>query len=221
MNDLAIFTPGTPEAIDSREVAEMVGKQHKNLLADIRGYIADMEKGNALNFEEVNDELTFQPVNFFIPSAYIDSKGETRPNFLVTKKGCEFVANKLTGAKGTQFTALYVTRFNVMERQQQAQLPSSYIEALKALVASEEEKARVEAERKTLAIELDQDHEWYSIKRVAAINHVSFKLFDWRRLKEASYALGCGIRKIFDANYIQVNTYHVKAWEAVYPQYEL
>lgn len=215
MNDLAIFTPNTPEAIDSREVAEMVGKRHPDLLRDIRGYIEN------LGIVEDGAERKIASGDFFIPSTYLDTNKQERPCFLVTKKGCEFVANKLTGAKGTQFTALYVTRFNVMERQQQAQLPSSYIDALKALVASEEEKARVEAERKTLAIELDQDHEWYSIKRVAAINHVSFKSFDWRRLKEASYALGYGIRKIFDANYIQVNTYHIKAWEAVYPQCEL
>ena len=45
--------------IDSREVAEMVEKQHKNLLADIRGYLKIMEKANGLNF---------QPVDFFIPS---------------------------------------------------------------------------------------------------------------------------------------------------------
>ena len=27
------------QTLDSREVAEMVGKQHKNLLADVRGYV--------------------------------------------------------------------------------------------------------------------------------------------------------------------------------------
>lgn len=40
--------------IDSREVAEMVEKQHKNLLADIRGYLKIMEKANGLNFQPVD-----------------------------------------------------------------------------------------------------------------------------------------------------------------------
>lgn len=108
-------TTATPQTIDSREVAQMVGKQHKNLMADIRNYIKNMESAN---------ELNFQPVDFFIPSTYLDSKGEERSCYAITKMGCEFIANKLTGAKGTQFTAAYVTKFNQME-QSQAHLPAS------------------------------------------------------------------------------------------------
>lgn len=37
------------------------------------------------------------------------------PCFLVTKKGCEFIAHKLTGRKGTEFTARYINRFHEME----------------------------------------------------------------------------------------------------------
>ena len=96
--------------IDSREVAEMVEmveKQHKNLLADIRGYLKIMEKANGLNF---------QPVDFFIPSTYQDNKGEDRPCYLITKKGCDMIANKLTGEKGVLFTAAYVTAFEEMRQ---------------------------------------------------------------------------------------------------------
>ncbi len=32
-----------------------------------------------------------------------------------TKKGCEFIAHKLTGIKGTEFTAKYINRFHDME----------------------------------------------------------------------------------------------------------
>lgn len=190
----------------------MVDKQHKNLLRDIGGYIAEIKKSN---------ELKIEPVDFFIQSTYSDGKGEVRPCYLITKKGCEFVANKLTGAKGTQFTAQYVTRFNTMEERQRAQLPCTYLDALKALVVSEEAKAQLEAEKKSLAIELDRNKEWYSIKRVAALNHVSYKTFEWRKLKRACAARGYDVRKIFDANYGEVNTYHQSAWEAVYPWCEL
>lgn len=94
-------------AIDSREVAEMVEKQHKHLLRDIAGYIKIMEESN---------EPKFGPVDFFIPSTYQDSKGETRPCYLITKKGCDMIANKLTGKKGVLFTAAYTTTFDNMER---------------------------------------------------------------------------------------------------------
>lgn len=74
---------------------------------------------------------------------------------------------------------------------------------------------------KALQVELDRSKEWYSIKRVANMNGVSFRAFDWRKLKAASAAMGYDVKKIFDANYGEVNTYHQEVWEAVYPQYEI
>ena len=100
------------QAIDSREVAEMVERNHKELLRDIRKYVEIMEKAN---------ERNFAPVDFFIESSYKDSKGETRPCYLITKKGCDMIANKLTGEKGVLFTAAYVTAFEEMQRAMQFQ----------------------------------------------------------------------------------------------------
>ncbi|WP_165844312.1 Rha family transcriptional regulator [Limosilactobacillus fermentum] len=87
--------------IDSRDVAKMIGKTHKNLMRDIRNYISDFEPGSKLS-----------PAEFFIESTYFDQNKQERPCYLLTKKGCEFVANKLTGRKGTIFTATYVGLFN-------------------------------------------------------------------------------------------------------------
>lgn len=94
------------QTIESREVAEMIGKQHKELLRDIRRYIGHLgESKVALS-------------SFFIESTYINSQNKEQPCFLLTKQGCEMVANKLIGKKGTIFTARYVQRFNEMESQQ-------------------------------------------------------------------------------------------------------
>ena len=38
------------------------------------------------------------------------------PCYNVTKKGCEFIAHKMTGVKGTAFTAQYINRFHDMEQ---------------------------------------------------------------------------------------------------------
>lgn len=35
--------------VDSREVAQMIGKDHKNLLRDIRRYCSALEDGSKLN----------------------------------------------------------------------------------------------------------------------------------------------------------------------------
>lgn len=93
----------TENTISSLEVADMIGKGHKELLRDIRRYV-----------EQFN-ERNLAPVDFFLENTYIDAKGEKRPCFDVTKKGCEFIAHKLTGAKGTEFTAKYINRFHDME----------------------------------------------------------------------------------------------------------
>lgn len=37
------------------------------------------------------------------------------PCYRITKKGCEFIAHKLTGTKGTEFTARYINKFHQME----------------------------------------------------------------------------------------------------------
>ena len=72
-----------------------------------------------------------------------------------------------------------------------------------------------------LQAQLDTSKDWYSIKRVAAMNGVEWKAFNWRLLKDKSIELGYGVKKIFDANYGEVNTYHREVWENVYPEYEI
>uniref|UniRef100_UPI00101B910B Rha family transcriptional regulator n=1 Tax=Anaerophilus nitritogenes TaxID=2498136 RepID=UPI00101B910B len=97
--------------LDSREVAEMVGKQHKELLRDIRNYISYL------------DESKIALVDFFVESTYQDAKGEIRPCYDITKKGCEFIAHKLTGQKGAIFTARYINKFHEMEQRLSTPFP--------------------------------------------------------------------------------------------------
>jgi Rha family phage regulatory protein len=140
MNEMA-KTPGT---LESREVAAMVEKDHKNLLRDIETYIKYMEESN---------ELKLEPVDFFIESTYQDAKGEPRKCYLITKQGCEFIANKLTGAKGAQFTAAYVTKFNAMEqRERQAALPpADDLKARRIAVTEMNARTRQAVEMRKLA----------------------------------------------------------------------
>lgn len=48
----------------------------------------------------------------------------------MTRKGCEFIANKLTGQKGTEFTARYVNKFHELEEHNTT---NSFIEALNTI----------------------------------------------------------------------------------------
>lgn len=91
------------QMLDSREVAEMVGKEHKMLLRDIRRYCKQL------------GESKIALTDFFEESTYRTGQNKILPCYKVTKKGCEFIAHKLTGTKGTIFTARYINRFHEME----------------------------------------------------------------------------------------------------------
>ncbi len=101
------------QTITSLEVAEMVEKQHKELLRDIRTYIEYLKQAN-----EETEELGERKIaltDFFIESTYLSEQGKSLPCYEITRKGCEYIANKLTGAKGAKFTARYINRFHDME----------------------------------------------------------------------------------------------------------
>lgn len=92
--------------IDSRDVAKMLGKTHAHLVRDIDRYINDLDQNPKLDFDD-----------FFIDSSYQAGTGKNYKCYLLTKQGCEFVANKLTGRKGTIFTATYVGLFNEYQKE--------------------------------------------------------------------------------------------------------
>ena len=127
MNNQLINASAT-ETIDSREVAEMVDMEHKNLLSKIRKYI------------EILDGSKLSSHQFFVPSTYVNNQNKEQPCYLLTKKGCEMVANKLTGEKGVIFTAKYVNRFEEMEKQ--IKIPKTDREILFLSVKVQEETAQ-------------------------------------------------------------------------------
>ncbi len=146
MTELQVFNFNQVDVVDSRDVAEMVEKNHAHLLRDINGYIEILRKS-------ANPKL--DSLNFFIPSTYKDAQEKERPCYLITKKGCDMVANKMTGAKGVLFTAAYVTAFEKMREKIQAILPKDYPSALRALADSEEKRmalaAKNEAQEQIIA----------------------------------------------------------------------
>lgn len=91
------------KTLTSLEVAEMVGRQHSEVLKDIRRISSQLAEGKT----HLSD--------YFIESSYKDSTGRTLNSYLLTKKGCELYSTRMTGEKGTQFAVAYIERFNEME----------------------------------------------------------------------------------------------------------
>ena len=117
--------------IDSREVAEMVGKDHNMLLRDIRRYCEQLGQSKIAQSD------------FFDESTYQNSQNKTMPCYLVTKKGCEFIAHKLTGTKGTEFTAKYINRFHEMEEEIQNPFQNLSIE-MKAILMHDKKLVKMD-----------------------------------------------------------------------------
>ncbi|MBM7580054.1 Rha family transcriptional regulator [Jeotgalibacillus terrae] len=107
-----VFNKDGIAVTDSRDVADMIDKRHNDLLRTIKGYV------------DILENAKLRSVDFFIPSSYKTS-GNLRSYecFLLTRKGCDMVANKMTGEKGVLFTAAYTTQFEEMEQQLKSPKP--------------------------------------------------------------------------------------------------
>lgn len=87
---------------DSRDVATLIEHLHYDLLKSIRRYCRYLTKGG------------ISVSAYFIEATYIDPTGRELPNFYCTEMGCNMVANKQDGERGTIFTAQYVKAFHAM-----------------------------------------------------------------------------------------------------------
>lgn len=118
------------DRMSSLEIAELTGKLHKNVLADIRNLLS--QGVTKLNFQ---------------PSTYKDPTGRKLPCFELTKKGCLILASGYDAVLREKI----IDRWEQLElEKRKPQTPQTYLEALKALVSSEEEKQRLAQEKKQL-----------------------------------------------------------------------
>ena len=65
MKELTVFEHNHVDVVDSRQVAEMIGKTHAHLMRDIQGYVEILKKS-------IESKFGFN--DFFIESTYKDSK---------------------------------------------------------------------------------------------------------------------------------------------------
>ncbi|AEB77400.1 antirepressor (plasmid) [Clostridium botulinum] len=138
MNNLTVLNNSKGLVLDSRDVAEMMGKRHNELMQEIEGRTDGKNVGIIPTLEKGNFRLS----EFFIESSYkVKGNNKTYRCYLVTKKGCEVLGNKQQGEKGILFTAKYVEKFNQMEQNQtDSYLIQDPIERAKAWIKEQEEK---------------------------------------------------------------------------------
>lgn len=114
MKELTIVNGKEVKVIDSREVAEMMGKRHGEVLEYIEGKYNKDGSVRVVGIIPTLENGGIRYQDYFIESSYEAGTREYKC-YLVTKMGCEMLGNKQQGEKGILFTAKYVERFNKME----------------------------------------------------------------------------------------------------------
>lgn len=84
---------------NSRIIADIFGKSHKNVLRAIR------QLGCSEGFRHRN----------FEPTDFIDKNGDRQPQFLLTRDGCMFLIMGFTGTKAGAFKEAFINAFDWME----------------------------------------------------------------------------------------------------------
>lgn len=120
-------------------VAETFGKEHRNVLRDIKNLI----EGGVLKNEQTP---------MFEETTYISEQNkQSYPLYVMNQDGFTLLAMGFNGKKAMEFKLKYIEAFNAMKRQieqSKPSVPQNYLEALKSLVKAEEEKQQLALENK-------------------------------------------------------------------------
>lgn len=148
MTELVFRGESDQPLTNSKLVAEVFGKEHRDVTKAIRNLL----KGSAQNCAVLE---------MFSESTYLNEQNKLQPMYVMNQDGFTLLAMGFTGSKAMEFKLKYIAAFNKMKKEIEAikqDVPRNYLEALKSLVKSEEEKqALVETNKKqTLMLEQKQ-----------------------------------------------------------------
>ena len=114
----------------SRRVAQMFGKEHKNVLRSVERLLPDLpEEFSRLNFE---------------PRTYTDDRGKEQPEYLLTQDGFLMLAMGFTGRTAIHWRAAFIKAFNALGKALQRKQ--------RALMSRERELVRAEVARSHSAV---------------------------------------------------------------------
>lgn len=128
----------------SLKVAEIFGKQHKDVLKSIKNLVAQ----------------NFATKNLFNESSY-ENRGKQYVMYYMNRDGFTLLAMGFTGKEALEFKLKYIEAFNKMEQQLQELNKPSYmiddpIKRAEQWILEQQEKQRLEIEKKHLALENTQ-----------------------------------------------------------------
>lgn len=139
MKDLVFKGESNQVLTNSLLVAEKFGKDHKNVVRDIRSIIGGM--------------LRIEHTQLFVESMYIHPQnGQEYPMFIMNRDGFTLLAMGFTGEKALKFKLEYINAFNKMEKmlKEQSIVLPNFSDPAEAAIAwaneyREKQKAQIEA----------------------------------------------------------------------------
>jgi phage regulator Rha-like protein len=193
--------------MSSREIAEIAGKQHKDVLESIRNMEPAWEKVNGRKFPLVE---------------YTDAKGEKRPMYQLSKLECLYVATKFND----EARARLVVRWEQLEIERQQQRPLSQLEILQQsinmLVEQERRVDIIEDKLNKLDAKIATRPDYFTIVGYGTLHHVPVNLKQAASLgrEESKLCKQRGIEtdKIPDPRFGEVKTYPVDVLDEVFEQ---
>ena len=233
--------------LDSREVARMLGKDHR----DIIEYIEGNKNRGVISIAEVLLRQDVPVIDYFIPSSFTSNSRKYKC-YLITKKGCELLGNKQQGEKGILFSLAYVERFNEMEKElkdssqnrtpalsEKQQCILAVYDGGASAVAASKRLAEIEVQEATAPLKaeltektelLDDINDCYTFTQVSQFNKQLLRdrkdiVLSTAKLNEVAAELGIPVNKIDNpivySPYRRVNAYPRKVWMTAYPDIKL
>lgn len=132
-------TINASEYMTSKEIATITGKPHNDVLKAIRAMEPAWYKITEGNFSL---------------SEYTDPTGRKLPMYKLTKTECLYIATKFNDEARAKLVIRW-EELETKERQNVPALPQTYLEALKALVLSEEQKQVLALENESMKPKAD------------------------------------------------------------------
>lgn len=138
MNEIVYRGKSNKPLTNSKLVAEVFEKEHKNVMQSIRKLMEGTAQNSAVR-------------QMFSESTYLNEQNKEQPMFIMNQDGFTLLAMGFNGKKAMEFKLKYIEAFNAMKRQieqSNPSVPQNYLEALKSLIKAEEEKQQLALENK-------------------------------------------------------------------------
>ena len=212
--------PPAAHSMSSREIAELTGKRHDNVLTDCRKMLIELHgEGGLLRFEDTH---------------FHEQNGQHYPIFRLPKRETLI----LISGYSVELRARIIDRWQALETHLSLAVPNfsdpvaaarAWADQYEARQLAERTKAEIGTRREATAmntasqavktanklkVELDRSREYATIKRMTMLYHG--QEFHWRMLKHVSAEMGIPAIDVFDQNYGTVKAYHAAVWREAY-----